>query len=229
MTFSKKVIVAIDLNNFKEIEELIEKTKAHVFGIKLGYEFFLNFGIEGYKKIQEKNINIFLDLKLHDIPNTVKNGLRAIMNLNPYFTTVHISGGDEMLKAAISNKGKTKLLVVTALTHLDNKQINKYYKRNDAKVLVEEYISFAMENQLDGIVCSPHEIKLAKELSDNKLIIVTPGIRMIKDNYNDQKRVMGPKEAVNLGANYLVIGRPITSSNNPTEAIKNINLEIEKE
>ena len=108
MTFKKKVIVALDVNNLSKAEKLINQIKEHIFGIKIGYEFFFNFGLQGYKKIKNMNINIFLDLKLHDIPNTVKNGIKAISTLNPYFTTIHISGGDKMLEAAMNNKKKNK-------------------------------------------------------------------------------------------------------------------------
>ena len=108
MTFKKKVIVALDINNLLKAEKLINQIKEHIFGIKIGYEFFLNFGLQEYKKIKNMNINIFLDLKLHDIPNTVKNGIKAISILNPYFTTIHISGGDKMLEAAMNNKKKNK-------------------------------------------------------------------------------------------------------------------------
>ena len=106
MTKSKKVIVALDSNNLEKINKLVDIIKNHIFGVKIGYEFFFNFGLKGYKKIQSKNINIFLDFKLHDIPNTVKKSIDAISFLKPYFTTVHISGGDRMLEATIINKKK---------------------------------------------------------------------------------------------------------------------------
>ena len=229
MTFNKKVIVALDSNNFKQTENLIDKIKEQIFGVKIGYEFFFNFGLDGYKKIQNKKINIFLDLKLHDIPNTIKHGIDAIADLNPYFTTVHISGGDEMLKMAFLNKKKIKILGVTALTSLDDCQINKYYARKNVKKLVNDYVSYALENKMDGIVCSPHEIKTVKKISGNNLLIVTPGIRPSSYKKNDdQKRIMGPAKAISFGANYLVIGRPITMSLDPIKEIININSEIDK-
>ena len=127
MTKSNKVIVALDSNNFKKIINLIDLIKNEIFGVKIGYEFFLNFGLKGYKKIQTKKINIFFDLKLHDIPNTVARGIDIISSLKPCFTTVHISGGNKMLQAANKMKGKTKIIGISALTSLDNKQINKLY------------------------------------------------------------------------------------------------------
>ena len=229
MTKSKKVFVALDLNNFQKIEKIIESVKNHIFGVKIGYEFFLNFGIEGYKKIQRKKINIFLDLKLHDIPNTVKKAIETIETLKPKFTTVHISGGDKMLQSSILGKNKTKIIGVTALTSLDNLQVKKYYKRKNVKKLVCDFTYYALENKLDGIVCSPHEIEIIKKIAGNKLKIITPGIR--PSSYykkDDQKRTMTPGKAISLVADYIVVGRPISSSKKPLNKIIEINSEIEK-
>ena len=229
MSFKKKVIVAIDTNNFIEAKNLIDKIKDHIFGIKIGYEFFLNFGIDGYKAIKEKKSKIFLDLKLHDIPNTVKNGMDIISKLNPYFTTIHISGGDKMIQEAIKNKKRIKILGVSVLTSLDKGQIKKYYRRKNAEDLVKDYVKNAIKNKIDGFICSPHEIKVVRKIAGKNFIIVTPGIR--PKNYkskDDQKRFMSPEEAVSLGADYIVIGRPITKSLNPLEEIKKINFEIAK-
>ena len=227
MTISKKVIVALDSNNLEEINELVDMLRNHIFGVKIGYEFFFNFGLKGYKKIQNKNINIFLDLKLHDIPSAVKKSIEAIAFLKPYFTTVHISGGDRMLEATTIKKKGAKILGVSALTSLDNEQVKKYYLRENVKKLVTDFTYCAIENKLDGIICSPHEIEMVKKIAGNQLIIVTPGIR--PSSYykkDDQKRVMRPGEAVSLGADYLVIGRPIIKSNEPIKQVIEINSEI---
>ena len=224
----KKIIVALDSNNLEESEKLVDTIKDYAFAFKIGYEFFLNFGLDGYKIIQNKKVNIFLDLKLHDIPNTIKYGIEAIANLNPYFTTIHISGGDEMQKIASLSKKNVKILGVSILTSLDEDQVKKYYNADSIDSAVKKFVSYAIKNNLDGIVCSPKELKFINELSANNLIIVTPGIR--PENYNsndDQKRFMTPKEAVNQGANYLVIGRPITKSSNPLNEIISIKNSIE--
>ena len=165
MAISKKVIVALDSNNLEEANKLVDILKNYIFGIKIGYEFFFNFGLKGYKKIQSKNINIFLDLKLHDIPNTVKKGIEVISSLKPYFTTVHISGGDQMLKATTIKNNKTKILGISALTSLDNEQVNKYYLRKNVNKLVTDFTYYAIENKLDGIVCSPLEIEMVKKIA----------------------------------------------------------------
>ena len=225
---TNRVIVALDSSNLDKSEKLIEKIRNQAFAFKIGYEFFLNFGLSGYKKIQEKNVKIFLDLKLHDIPNTIKKSIQTISNLNPYFTTIHISGGDEMQKIASLNKKNVKILGVSILTSIDNNQAKKYYNNDNIANLVSSFVNNALENNLDGVVCSPHEIEMVKKISGNKLDIVTPGIR--PKNYNkddDQKRFMTPKEAINLGSNYLVIGRPITESPDPLKEIQSINSSIE--
>ena len=224
----KKIIVALDSINLYDSKYLVDEIKNQVFAFKIGYDFFLNFGLDGYNQIKNKKVNIFLDLKLHDIPNTTKNGIEAIADLNPYFTTIHITGGDEMQKIANSSKKNVKVLGVSILTSIDSAQAEKYYSEKNINNLVGKFVKNALENKLDGVVCSPLEIKLVKKISSGKLIIVTPGIR--PENYNkndDQKRFMSPKKAVNLGANYLVIGRPITQSSNPLSEITSINSSIE--
>ena len=224
----KKIIVALDNNNLRDSKNLVDEIKNQVFAFKIGYEFFLNFGLDGYNQIKNKKVNIFLDLKLHDIPNTIKNGIEAIANLNPYFTTIHIAGGDKMQKIANLNKKNVKILGVSVLTSIDSIQAEKYYNEKNINNIVGKFVISALENKLDGVVCSPMEIELVKKLSSGKLIIVTPGIR--PENYNkndDQKRFMSAKKAINLGANYLVIGRPITQSSNPLLEITSINSSIE--
>ena len=224
----KKIIVALDSINLYDSKYLVDEIKNQVFAFKIGYDFFFSFGLDGYNQIKNKKVNIFLDLKLHDIPNTIKNGIEAIANLNPYFTTIHITGGDEMQKIANSSKKNVKVLGVSILTSIDSAQAEKYYSEKNINNLVGKFVKNALENKLDGVVCSPLEIELVKKISSGKLIIVTPGIR--PENYNkndDQKRIMSPKEAVNMGANYLVIGRPITQSSNPLLEITSINSSIE--
>ena len=228
---SKKIIVAIDLNNLNKILKLVNKLKEEVFAFKLGHEFFYNFGIEGYKKIYKIYPKIFLDLKLHDIPNTVEKGLKAISKLKPILTTIHISGGDEMIKASNINKNKKVIILgVTVLTSLNEEQTLKYYREKNVNNLVKKFARYAKQNNLQGLVCSPLEIEIVRKEVGDKMIIVVPGIRPEKQSLNrkdDQKRFLTPKEAINLGADYLVIGRPITESRNPLETKKKINESIQ--
>lgn len=221
----KKIIVALDNNNLESTKSVVQKLKQEAFAFKIGYEFFLNFGLKGYEIIQKENVKIFLDLKLHDIPNTVKNGIQALSKLKPYFTTIHLSGGDEMQRAAVSKKNNTKIIGVTILTSLDSNQTLKYNYNSNIKNIVKDFAHYAIKNKLDGIVCSPQEIKIIKEISLDKLLIITPGIRPSNfiNKKEDQKRFMTPKEAIKSGANYLVIGRPITQSKDPLKELITIN------
>ena len=226
---SNKIIVALDSNKLKKIKSLVSELRSEVYAFKIGYEFFLNFVINGYNEIKKICPNIFLDLKLHDIPNTVEKGIKAIEKLSPKFTTIHISGGDEMQKSTNSKKNrKLKILGVSILTSLNSLQTKKYYNEANVEKLVTKFVKNAYKNKLDGIVCSPLEIKTARKIGGKKLRIVVHGIR--PDNYtkknDDQKRTIGAKEAIRLGADYLVIGRPITKSKNPLKTIKQLNKSI---
>ena len=188
----------------------------------------MNFFQLWYRWIQKNKKNLskyFLDLKLHDIPNTVKNGIKAINKLKPKLTTIHISGGDEMMKASLIKNRHSKILGVSILTSLDSMQTKKYYKESNIIKLVKKFVIEAKKQKLDGVVCSPREIKYIRKEVGKKFIIVTPGIRLNKlsKKSDDQKRIMTPKEAVNSGANFLVIGRPITNSKNPLITLKEIN------
>ena len=227
---NKKIIVALDLDNIKKAKKLVKKLNKEVYAFKIGHEFFYNFGIKGYQEIYNICPRIFLDLKLHDIPNTVQKGLKAIAKLNPIFTTIHISGGDEMQKSsALKNNKKTKVLGVTVLTSLDEKQTLKYYKEKNVNILVKKFANYAKKNNLSGLVCSPLEIKIVRKEVGRKMILVVPGIRIDKkfsSKKDDQKRTLTPKEAIELGADFLVIGRPIIESKNPLETIKKINHSI---
>ncbi len=221
---NNKVILALDSNNINKTTKLVKLLKDEVYAFKIGYEFFFNFGIDGYHKIKKISPKIFLDLKLHDIPNTVSNGIIAINKLKPLITTIHISGGEKMMKASAVKKNKTKIIGVSVLTSLDRKQTKKIYNQTNLNLLVKKFARLAKKNNLDGIVCSPQEIKFVRKVVGKKFLIITPGIRFTKSNKgDDQKRTMTPKHAIKLGADFLVVGRPITQSKNPLSTIKEIN------
>ena len=226
---NKKIIVALDVNNINKALKLVNELKKEVYAFKIGHEFFFNFGIKGYKKIYNICPRIFLDLKLHDIPNTVQKGLQAISKLKPIFTTIHISGGDDMQKISKLKNNKTNILGVTILTSLNEKQTLKYYKEKNVNILVKKFAKYAKKNNLDGLVCSPLEINIVRKEVGKKMILVVPGIRLEKKSIfkkDDQKRTLTPQEAINLGADFLVIGRPIVQSKNPLATIKKINQSI---
>jgi orotidine-5'-phosphate decarboxylase len=228
---NKKIIVALDLNNINKTLQLVKNLKKEVYAFKIGHEFFYNFGIDGYKRIYSICPRIFLDLKLHDIPNTVQKGLKAISKLKPFFTTIHISGGDDMQKISLlKNNKKTKIIGVTILTSLDERQTMKYYNEKKINILVKKFANYAKKNNLAGLVCSPLEIEVVRKEVGKKMILIVPGIRTEKNMHlkkDDQKRTLTPIEAINLGADFLVIGRPIIESKNPLETIKKINQSIQ--
>ncbi len=221
---SKKIIVALDSDSLEKSIKLVKLLKNEVHAFKIGYQFFFNFGFKGYSKIHSICPKIFLDLKLHDIPNTVNKGIKALSKYQPLFTTIHISGGDEMMKSSKLKKNTTKILGVSILTSMNNKQTKKYYNQSNISTLVKKFAMEAKKNKLDGVVCSPNEIKYVRKNVGKKFIIVTPGIRIDeKVKSDDQKRIQTPRKAIDLGADYLVIGRPITMSKHPLKVLKEIN------
>ena len=225
--FNKKVIVALDSNDINKTINLVKILRKDVYAFKIGYEFFFNFGLNGYKKIYSICPKIFLDLKLHDIPNTVKNGINALAKIKPLLTTIHISGGDQMMLSSKSKKNFTKILGVSVLTSLNSKQTKKYYNESNVSVLVKKFAKLAKKNKLDGVVCSPKEIRYIRKQIGKNFIIVTPGIRINnKIKKDDQKRIETPRKAIEMGANYLVIGRPITQAKDPLKVLKEINKTI---
>ena len=216
------IYCAIDTNDIEQSISLIEKIKPSIGGIKLGLEFYTHCGIEGINQIKELGLPIFLDLKLFDIPNTTKSALQGILRSEPELTTLHISGGSEMLRECVetrnSNKSKTKLIGVTVLTSFSDKEISEVGLSDSVNNQVVRLARLAAINKLDGIVCSPQEIKKIKSEIKDDLKLIVPGIRSIDDNSNDQKRTMSAKEAIDAGADILVIGRPITQADDPAEA-----------
>ena len=225
---SKKIIVALDGSNILQIKKIVNDLKTEVHSFKIGYEFFFNHGISGYNQIKKISPKIFLDLKLHDIPNTVQKGILAIEKLKPLLTTIHISGGSEMIKASLVNKKKTKILGVSILTSLNSQQTKKFYNENNIEILIKKFSMEAKKQKLDGIVCSPKEIKIVREVLGKEFLIVTPGIRYqkLKAVGDDQKRTLTPSKAISIGADLLVIGRPITLSKNPLKTLKDINFSL---
>ena len=187
--------------------------------IKIGSIAFNTMGHKIIRFASEKGFEIFLDLKLHDIPNTVKKSIQGLTSLPINLLTIHTSGGKDMMMAAMEAVSGTQIKVfgVTALTSLNNDDTNQIFQRSTSEQ-VNAMLDLAEEAGIDGVVCSPHELEL---VSKRNLLSITPGIRLQESN-DDQKRVMTPKKAIDLGADYLVIGRPITQSDNVSEALNNI-------
>ena len=214
------IIVAIDENNFKKASELINKLDPKKCMVKIGSVAFNSIGHEIIYYAADHGFKIFLDLKLHDIPNTVKKSIQGLATLPIKMLTIHISGGKDMMMAAMEATSDTQIKVfgVTALTSLSDDEIDEIFQRTSSEQ-VNAMLDLAESAGIDGIVCSPHELKLVKKRGT--LLSITPGIRL-QDSNDDQKRVMTPKEAINLGADYLVIGRPITQSDDILETLEGI-------
>ena len=225
--FLNPIILAVDTSSLEEAKSLALKLKDHIGGIKIGMEFFNSFGPEGIRVIQKFNIPIFLDLKLHDIPATVYKTVSTLLTLNPAIINVHASGGSEMMRAASrarkdSNNKNTKIIAVTMLTSLDDNDLKEVGFSITSNELVLSLAKLAKDSGLDGIVCSAREISTIREAIGKDFLLVVPGIRPEDNKLNDQKRTMTPKGAISEGADLLVIGRPITQSDDQVRALMNI-------
>ena len=214
------IIVAIDENNFKKASELINKLDPKKCMVKIGSVAFNSIGHEIIYYAADHGFKIFLDLKLHDIPNTVKKSIQGLASLPIRMLTVHTSGGKDMMMAAMEATSDTQIKVfgVTALTSLSDDEIDEIFQRTSSEQ-VNAMLDLADSAGIHGVVCSPHELKLVSKRES--LLSITPGIRL-QDSNDDQKRVMTPKEAIELGADYLVIGRPITSATNIKQSLNDI-------
>ncbi len=226
MTTKKFIFCALDFTDLKKTLEFTEIIKNDVGGIKLGLEFFSKNGPQGVEKIKKFGLPIFLDLKLHDIPNTVKQSLKNVLSLEPDFLTVHLSGGYKMIKVLQDIKKQTKIIGVSLLTSLDNEDLKNMGINLDSREFVEHLVKIGVNAGIDGIVSSAQEVENLKEKFNN-LTFVTPGIRLSSERTDDQKRVESPRFAIASGADLLVIGRPITESKNPINSINEIINNIE--
>lgn len=218
------IILALDSPDVASVLAMIDKTKNYVGVYKLGLEFFLSQGLSGVKQIQatHPDVKIFLDLKLHDIPNTVKGACESIASLNPYFLTVHASGGAEMINAASQTLPQTRITAVTVLTSIDAKGLKAMGLPEDPTELAVSLALNAVANGARAVVCSPLEVGEIKSALGDKAVLITPGVRLANSISDDQKRVMTPAQAIASGADYLVIGRPITGAADPNLAAAEI-------
>ena len=217
---SKPIIVAVDESNIDSFKRVIDSLDNNLCMVKIGSVSFNALGHQVILYAANKGFDIFLDLKLHDIPNTVKKSIEGLVSLPIKMLTIHTSGGKQMMQAAMQavERSNIKVFGVTALTSLSDVDTNQIYKR-DAVDQVEAMLDLAEESGIDGVVCSPHELHLVA--ARESLLSITPGIRL-RDSNDDQSRVMTPKEAIDLGANYIVVGRPITEAQDIKDALQEI-------
>jgi orotidine-5'-phosphate decarboxylase len=221
---SKTIIVAVDETQLENFKIIVDSLNSDLCMIKIGSVSFNALGHQIISYASDKGFKIFLDLKFHDIPNTVKKSIEGLVSLPIDMMTIHTSGGLNMMKAAMKAVDGTgiKIFGVTALTSLSDEDTSLIFKRTAAEQ-VNSMLDLAEQAGIDGIVCSPHELSLVTKRES--LLSITPGIRL-KDSNDDQNRVMTPKDALKQGANFLVIGRPITEAKNIKEALLEIHRSI---
>lgn len=227
-----KLVLAVDVSDYESAMKLVRQLKDDVGVFKIGKELFTSVGPKIIQDIQSLGGDVFLDLKFHDIPNTVEGACRAAANLGVKILNVHASGGKEMMQAAVNGVKTSKnpdaiLLAVTVLTSITENVLKEDLNINiSLKDQVKHLALLAKEAGCDGVVSSPLEIDLVRQNCGQQFVILTPGVRPSWAAQGDQKRVMTPKEAVQKGADYIVVGRPITQSEKPQDAAKKILAEM---
>ncbi|MEE2694833.1 MAG: orotidine-5'-phosphate decarboxylase [Pseudomonadota bacterium] len=223
----KFIFCAIDFSDLKDAKKFISKIINHIGGVKIGLEFFLKNGPNGVSEIKKLGLPLFLDLKLNDIPNTVKKAAENIIQLNPDYLSVHLNGGSKMISELVAIKKNTKILGVSMLTSLDKNDLEDFGLRINEKKYVENLAKIGIKAGIDGLVSSAHEVPFLKKRIKKKILFVTPGIRLPENNCDDQKRIISPGKAIKLGSSMLIVGRSITKAINPIETIKRIVDDIE--
>ena len=221
----KQVIVALDFDSIEEASSITKLLDPEIFRLKVGKQLFANEGPKILDNLNQKGFDIFLDLKLHDIPNTVFKALKNLLNQKLWMTNIHLLGGEEMIQAAREARDHAKsealIIGVTVLTSLNEEKIKNMGFNIQIPELVKVLSTSAKRNNIDGVVCSVKEVPEIKENLGEDFIAVTPGIR-IHQNNNDQSRVATLKEATKNRSDYIVLGREITSSTNIPEMIKKV-------
>lgn len=233
MLDDKRVIVALDFEDGDQAMALLQKLDPGHCRVKVGKELFTRCGPELVKSIQALGFDVFLDLKFHDIPNTVQKAVAAAADLGVWMVTLHASGGEAMLRAArqaLADRAHQPLLVaVTVLTSQGDSDLASQGVQRTVQEQVLRLASLAQECGMDGVVCSALEAPQLRRLLSESFLLVTPGIRPAGDAANDQQRIVTPAQAVLAGSHYLVIGRPITRARDPLEKLRTIQAEISGE
>lgn len=234
----KKLVLALDVEDINEAKELVETLSPYIGTFKVGLQLFCGYGLEIVNFIKEKNADFFLDVKLHDIPNTVEKASYNVVKNGANFFNVHASGGIEMMKAAKKgaleasekyNRKKPLILAVTVLTSISDEILNNELKNPaNVKDLVVQFAKNAKAAGLDGVVASVNEVETIKKEAGEDFVVLTPGIRPLWSLKDDQKRVATPKIALDKGSDFLVLGRAVTKAQDRIEAIEKIYKEIQE-
>jgi orotidine-5'-phosphate decarboxylase len=226
----KNIIVALDYADEKSLFTLVDQLDPTLCRLKIGKEMFTHLGPVVVRELINKNFDVFLDLKFHDIPNTVAKAVSAAADMGVWMVNVHAQGGRKMMEAAEAalqpyGKDKPLLIAVTVLTSMSPDDLKELHLPS-ADILVPQLAHLAKQSGVDGVVSSAREAAMIKKLCGNEFITVTPGIRPLGSAQDDQQRILTPQEAVKQGADYLVIGRPITQHANPLQQLLDIRSEL---
>ncbi len=232
-----RIIIALDVEELDSAKQLVACLKDYVGAFKIGKQLFTRYGPEAVRMIHEKGGQVFLDLKFHDIPTTVAKASREVARLGVFMFNMHALGGFDMMKqaaasvrdmAASADCSAPIMLAVTVLTSCGPEDLQRVGLSLDIDELVRQLAQLAKDAGMDGVVASPREIRLIKEQCGSEFLVVTPGIRPAQSGQDDQKRIMTPREAVQAGANYIVVGRPVTQAPDPVAVVQAIGREIEQ-
>lgn len=220
----EKIIVALDVPNADAALHLADQLSGTAAWVKIGLQLFTAEGPSIVRVMKERGFKVFLDLKFHDIPNTAREAVHSVVQLGADMTTIHLSGGQKMIRQAVEASAGSSLLVlgVTVLTSFDAHELNGIGISASPAEQVSNLVRLGTGVGLRGIVCSPHEIASLRAEFGSDVAIVTPGVRPAGSDANDQQRVMTPAEALSAGASHLVIGRPISAAKSPREALQRI-------
>ena len=229
-----QLIVALDFDNVNEALALVEQLNPELCALKVGNELFTRFGPDFVKQLVSRQFKVFLDLKFHDIPNTVAKACQAGADLGVWMMNVHASGGMDMMTAArraIEPYGVERplLIAVTVLTSFEESVLASIGIQTPVITHVKKLAALAKNSGLDGVVSSAHEVQTIKQECGSQFITVTPGIRLANDAKNDQSRIMTPQQAIAAGSDFLVVGRPITQSTNPAQVVMDILANLSQE
>jgi orotidine-5'-phosphate decarboxylase len=220
------VIIALDFNNERDTLSLVDQLSPDSCKLKVGKELFTACGPALVKNLVLRNFDVFLDLKFHDIPNTVAHALKAARDLGVWMVNVHASGGSRMMdaaRAALNEKSDPLLIAVTVLTSMEQQDLQQIGVSAPLDQHILALAKLAVKAGLDGVVCSAMESAMLRAELGVEFCLVTPGIRPAGSDSDDQRRIVTPKDAINAGSHYLVIGRPVTQAANPAEALRAIN------
>ncbi|NOR42201.1 MAG: orotidine-5'-phosphate decarboxylase [Gammaproteobacteria bacterium] len=229
MSKQSKIIVALDFSTEHDVMELVDRIEPSMCRLKVGKELFTRCGPALVKKLVDKKFDVFLDLKFHDIPNTVAKACSAAADLGVWMINVHALGGEKMMSAArqaLSDDNAPLLLAVTWLTSSGQSELDALGIKAEPQEMVSRLAKMAYNSGMSGVVCSAQEASVLRRDFGEEFLLVTPGIRLLDSKQDDQCRVVTPKKAIEDGASYLVIGRPITQAEDPCKVLRTINQDI---